>query len=358
MNRLLFVIAVAVLVAGCNKRGAPVTDDKSAAQVEPPKPPSKKQEPPRLTPRHRFKTGIPEIARVAITDDGTRVAVSSDGLGNKEQIEIWDLNPEPKKVREIPGILRAFSPDGKLLARPGKMHGETEVVDATTGTAVGVIPDIATFYRFTGPDRVVMVRSTESLPGGKPGALRVSIYDARTGKRESGFEIPSTDFADILGPVNGRRELVVGWGSMSRVEVWDLGTGKMVRGVTLPNAQPKGSWANFETSPDGKRVTARRMGPVGVYDTATGAEVATVGHPTSSAFVPSRDLILGHTSWTGEGFQTYNGWRAHDLTKNAIVADLPGSYLFPAISSDGRVMVTMLNRAAAELLVWDLTHIP
>jgi hypothetical protein len=248
-----------------------------------------------------------------------------------------------------------------LLARTGKNFGETDVVDATTGTPLCVIPDYGHLLRFSGPDRVVVVRTTESIPPErKPGGLRVSIYNARTGKRESGFQIPNPDRAEILGPVNGRREIVVGWGSTSRVEVWDLTTGKMVRGVTLPDAQPKGSWTNFAASPDGKRVTAhRRMNlPTGVYDTATGAEVATIDRAHTCEFVTGRDLILTHSLWRGDGYQSYSGLRAYDLTSKTIVADLVGAYLLPAITPDGRVMVTKVDSNAPELLVWDLTRIP
>jgi hypothetical protein len=369
MNRRQFALAAAVLAAGCNKRGSTPTDDKPAATVEPhtdpPKVPSKPQEPPRLTPRHRFKTGIREIAGLEITDDGACVSVVGEGLGDRKQTEVWELTPAPRKVREFSSGLATLSPDGKYLTRSGERLGETDVVDVTTGAAVCVVPAAGQFQRFAGPGRLVVVRRGESVPGGRPGALLVDLYDAKTGRRESGFEIPGPGHGGVRGPdarglVNCSQELVVGWESTSRVEVWDLGSGMVVRGVTLPDARPNGSWSNFAASPDGKRVTAQRRTdrPVGVYDTVTGAEIATTGFPIESAFVPGRDLVLGRAVWVGEGSREFNGWRAYDLTRKAFVAELPGGYLVPAISADGRVMVTRVDRAAPDLLVWDLTRIP
>lgn len=359
MSRLLSVIAVAVIVAGCNKAHPTTPDDRRAASKQGTETVPgakqvtstyKKAEPPRLTPRHRFKTGIREIAHVTISDDGTRAAASSDGLGNRTQTEVWQLSPEPKLVRAFPFISRALSQDGKHLIRPGDLgSGETSVIEASSGSVICVIADWGFYQRFIGPDRLLLVRKSESIPGAKPGLLRVRIYETKTGKQESGFEIPSTSYARILGTVKRHEELVVQWEGSARIEYWNIGTGKVVRGLTLPKGD-----SNFEPSPDGKLVSTGGK----VYDTTTGAEVAKLENATTRAFVPNRELILGHASWFGNGLKQYTGWRAHDLTKKAIVADLPGGYLFPAISSDGRVMVTMVDRARPELLVWDLSLLP
>ncbi len=314
-----------------------------------------------LAPVHRFRIGIQTFPRLEITDDATLMAVGSDETGGREQIEIWELRPEPRKVRVIPGLMRAFSPDGKLLARSGKDREKTEVIDTTTGAVVSVVPENGRIVQWAWPDRLMVVRPIS-------GALHVSIYDVRSGNRESSFLIPSLGRVDILGPVNGRRELVVGWESTSRVEVWDLATGKTVHGITLPDATRKGIWSNFAVSSDGKRITAKRRSdqPVKIYDIATATEIGTAsmraigssGFPTTCEFVPGRDLILGHASWFTEDHRYFTGLRAYDLGKKAIVADLPKAFEVFVMSSDGRVMITLEEYPGTDLLIWDLTQIP
>ena len=149
--------------------------------------------------------------------------------------------------------------------------------------------------------------------------------------------------------MNGAREIVVGWHGTGRVEVWSLGTGKIVRGVTLANAaQTQTIGWGFNSNGDGKRVSASpSFHTIGVYNSETGVEVAKLA-ATTVEFVPGRNLVLAHDRI----------WQAFDLAKKRYVAGRPGGYLFPADSANGKVMITTTDRISAEILVWDLTQIP
>ncbi|HEX4608362.1 MAG TPA: hypothetical protein VH092_09160 [Urbifossiella sp.] len=69
-------------------------------------------------------------------------------------------------------------------------------------------------------------------------------------------------------------------------------------------------------------------------------------------------MVLGQDSEFGSGQAAFLGWRAYDLRKKAIVADIPGGALDVAASADGRILATPDFYTRSDLLVWDLTGIP
>jgi WD40 repeat protein len=319
----------------------------------------KKDEPPRLAPTHKFKTGIREISKVFISDDGVRVAAASDGLGNKSVTEVWDLRPVPKKVRDFPKLVRALSPDGKLVAISGT--DGLDVVEVETGKAVATVPGVGRTTTFISPSVLLTTVFRQSPAGEKVWQLTASRFDVTARRSLGEFLVPRFEFSAQTAVAAGGKELVIADEKPLRVEVWNVDTGTKVRGAAIAGAPATAGLHNFAVSADGKRMTVgwSSARPLGVYDTATGAEIgALAGYPITSAFLPGRDLVLGHMHWTTASFDSADGWRAHDPAKKAVVADLPGGYLAPAISADGKVMVTMTARAAPDLLVWDLTRVP
>lgn len=338
---------------------AVVVPPKSGEQQTNPAP-AKKDEPPRLTPKHSVVAKVGGIDRMFLSADGRRVAVGHEALEGLGNIEVWDISATPVKVRAVVGDLRAFAPDGKHLIRRGKAFA-TEVVNADTGATVAQLKGDEGSNRnlhFTDPDRIVSLRRSEHLPGGKGGRLIVTRYDARTGQAAGSFEIPGPTTADVGGLTAGGRELVVGWEKTERIEVWDVAGGKLVRGVALqlPAGATPG-WDRFQVSPDGKRVAALRYNSrFTVFDAATGAAIGTATEQsTELVFLPGRERVLS-SEYIQYPLSPGRGFRARALPGFGVVADLPGANV-NALSADGRVLATSAGSSSA-FTVWDVTAIP
>ncbi|HYH69520.1 MAG TPA: hypothetical protein VD866_32795, partial [Urbifossiella sp.] len=144
-------------------------------------------------------------------------------------------------------------------------------------------------------------------------------------------------------------------------EFRNLDSGLYGRSLTVRAATKAGeNWTRFSLSPDGKRVAVRDTAErVTVYDAATGAVLGSSGEPSAGVtFVPGREWVLS-SEYIRHPLSPGHGLRARTPPGFAVVADLPAAGLEPAVSDDGRVLVTGLNgMASPEFAVWDLTAIP
>jgi WD40 repeat protein len=346
---------------GCGKT-TPSTSDASGS---PPAGDSKKGQPPSdpnagkskdsvktLSPRAVIKTGFgrDEAAqnRLFLTPDGKLLAV---GFFDAKKTQIWDTGGEPKKLKEFPGALMAYSPDGKLFVRIAQATGY-EVVNAESGTVVATLPTGSSRFHFRSPDVLVAV-GVGSAGAGKNRPLVIKEYNAATGQEKSSLDVPYSEQVDYQVGFNGGQDVAVGSGKVGRIELWNATTKKRTREISLGKPDPN-STIYFTLSPDGKwAVTAG-----GIVDGKTGAVVAT---PPSGAifghFVPGRDVYLAKLIKTDTRTgQVNNGYHALDINKKAVVAFLPFDGVKTAFSADGKVMVTQNNNG--DLQVWDLTQLP
>ena len=158
----------------------------------------------------------------------------------------------------------------------------------------------------------------------------------------------------IRGLVNNRRDLVLAW--EDRLEVYNLETQKLDRKVVLAKIQFQPSPSDLKVSQDGKRILTEST----VWDGFSGDIIHNFKpnfFESYKNFLPRSNTILTRSTWI-VGSKSYDGIRIFNIEKNEVVADLIGANSYPAISGDGRVMVSTVDRVNPELLVWDLTQLP
>jgi serine/threonine protein kinase/WD40 repeat protein len=132
------------------------------------------------------------VARLAISPDGRKLAVATDGAAEKDQpgrgeIAIWDASlSSPKRVLEIDssGAGRrfrdiAFAPDGNAIAYADsqKERGRLRVVDASNGKSKFQIDTDEIDGLFYTPGGSMLVSQERHGPS----EVRLQIRDARTG---------------------------------------------------------------------------------------------------------------------------------------------------------------------------------
>jgi hypothetical protein len=332
----------------------------------PPKEPATKPgQPVTLEPRARFTPGTPKTYPVYLTADGSRaLARAWYPPGNRYKVEVWELNPVPRKAREFPGSVVSVAADGRRVICTDTRNG-TDVIDADTGkTLCTLTPGGALDYFFVAPD---LIAAAKRLPRtGVPENVypeRIETYDARTGKRTGGFDLPTHPGVAYARALPGGSNILVGWPVAPRVEVWDVRAGARVSAADLPNPLKVPEWRGFCTSPDGRRLTtvAGDRSRCVVSEVATGVEVATVPGVwlETVLFVPGRpELVLAMSQdWRAYGL-TGSGWVAYHLGRREVVAVFPGAEDFAQVSADGRVMATKAGYDTPDVFIYDLTRLP
>jgi RNA polymerase sigma factor (sigma-70 family) len=212
------------------------------------------------------------VRSVALSPDRKTVAaVGIAGEGNQQtcEIKLWEaatgreirrLTVDPRRIRYEPARL-VFAADGKTLYL-GTMSGRILRWDLSNGTALpdwpvhrGMVMDL--FLR-PGKNELVSV-------GWGDGAIR--RWDAATGKA-----LTITDaYVGLLAVARTPDGKEVALGDMAgRLDVWDLGTGRVTRTLHLPAARER----DLTFSPDGRwLLDATEDGQIKVREAVTGKVV-------------------------------------------------------------------------------------
>jgi serine/threonine protein kinase/WD40 repeat protein/tetratricopeptide (TPR) repeat protein len=247
----------------------------------------------------------PLFGRVALSFKGKHFAFLSldqNRYGPAEsgpKLSVWDT-VTGEKVSELflgVGLLWgvAFSPDGNrvavVLSQP---VGGTKCVvwNVTTGTRE---LELATPH-----DKSV----TWGLNGhhiATGGDLRITIWDASTGKKVSSFTPRSSDpFGRLVFSPDGRR--LAGLTFQQGITVWDAATGQELLKLS---GRPKGI-LDMAFSPDGKRLacSAELRSEIRLFNTANGQELSplpghSAGGDTSLTFSPDNQHLASANTQDG-----------------------------------------------------------
>jgi WD40 repeat protein/serine/threonine protein kinase len=176
------------------------------------------------------------VNSVAFTADGMRIVTGEVGGA----ITVWDTPPQASTpvLRGHTGVIIAasFSPDGKRLAT-GSRDRTVKVWDTLTGTALLDLKghEASVLHVAFSPDGTRIA----SVDG-----RTAKVWDARTG--EALVELKGTpQMATVAFSRDGTS--IVTRGSDGKPNVWDVGTGKELPGVAIPETLP-----NERISPDGR----------------------------------------------------------------------------------------------------------
>jgi WD40 repeat protein len=173
-----------------------------------------------------------EIGSVSLGADPVSMDFSPDGhflaCGSEDStVKVWDIAPEKKIPQDVQSMMRnlVYSKDGRLIIGCGT-DGKVIVADGRTG--ITIAPLMA-----------------------HKGTISCVDIDAQ-----------------------GRR---LASGSQDLIALWDLGTGRMIVGVRMKNAQ----YLKLKLSPDGSRLVFNDpvRGALSLIDTATGKNIEEIRSP-------------------------------------------------------------------------------
>jgi WD40 repeat protein len=202
------------------------------------------------------------------------MAFSSDGkslvaIGSAKIIWVTESG-NAEMDRESPSCA-TVSPDGKSVAL-GSSTGTVQIWDWTADKdgkkmrPVGQLAELRSLA-FSGDGK--------TLAAGGRGAIR--LWEVAAGQLR-GFRAGHLEgvVSGVYTP-DGRTVLTAGWDEMLRV--WDATTGKELREMVIPQAEPKrmgegiAELRRLAVSPDGKLVAVRGFGGVTIWDLTTGKEL-------------------------------------------------------------------------------------
>jgi WD40 repeat protein len=266
------------------------------------------------------------VCCTSLSADGTILAA-----GLKGQVRLIDV-VSGKEVRHFPiddDIVApaAFSPDGKTLVVVGHANS---LWDVATGRELPDRPPPGVLIAFS-PDGKVLATASYSHP--------VRLWDAGTGKelRVLGSEGDGGHFF-AFSP-DGK---AVAAGRDGGTVLWDVATGKVIRQF----GDKRGFQYAGAFSPDGKTLALSDDQAVRLFDVATGKERMPLAAHASDldvvAFSPD-----GRTALTGsDGLRTWDA-----ATGKALMAIGSRATVGAAVSMpDGKAIVTGYHRAQAILI--------
>jgi WD40 repeat protein len=303
------------------------------------------------------------VVVVAVSPDGTRLAVATDAPG---PILLFDPSTGEEKGR-LSGPQRnvftlAFSPSGKFLAAGSYASGEKDTTDVPL-----IVWDLATgkeFFRSKGDNQPVT--SVAFSPDGKTlagGTARGTsfLWELATGKERRRFAATYTrpgrpgDAVTVAFAPDGKTLATASYDRTIRF--WDPATGAEV----LPLAGHRGGIDSMVFAPDGRTLVSAGgwEGVVHIWDTATGEEIRRVNQENDCvpalAYSPDgKYLAVG--DWTGSVSlrEAATDKRVREWQTNGGLA-LFGARLWIdslCFSPDGRLLAC--GRADGTSSIWNL----
>ncbi len=199
---------------------------------------------------------------VAFSPDGTKLA----SCEMYKLVKLWDV-ASGKELASIEGHEGsvtgcAFSPTGKNIVTVSKDH----MVKIWDAAKLAAPPAVLAGHRYE-------IQGVAYFPGGKliasvdDGGF-VIVWDAVTKKQRLATGVEGAEQRSVAVSPDGK---TIASGGNDSIRLWDAATGKETRSIPSPQVN------TLAFSPDGKSLVAGTQdGPVKVYDTATGAERASL----------------------------------------------------------------------------------
>jgi WD40 repeat protein/tetratricopeptide (TPR) repeat protein/predicted Ser/Thr protein kinase len=274
-----------------------------------------------------------ELARLAVSGDGRRVAVLVKEVGDEPVVQLWDAatgtrvagwgkeaadkDEYVRRDKPLPATDARFSPDGRVLAVLG--HDRVDLYDAATGAAVRAfeLPRISNTNRPGGDqlsylDRAGLVFAPDGrrVLANAPRSQRVRLLDLDTGAAHPLDDGEYGKDAEQLAFTADGRFALVAWSS-DRFRVWDAATGKPAGPAIDFGARGELYTAPPAVSADGRWVAMTAEGTGRVWEVATGRPVTPAlrlgGSPDFVEFAPGDRQYLPQRYRRGKGLRV---WRA------------------------------------------------
>jgi RNA polymerase sigma factor (sigma-70 family) len=298
-------------------------------------------------PLHRLPPASGPVAGGAFTPDGKTLLLLPDASGN---IVFWDV-ATGKRLRTLfppgaqPGARFGYglslSPDGSRLAvRDGA--GNPLLLDAVSGRvvhALGATPSGFCNPAFTPDGKLV------AFPGDAP---RIRLWDVATGKVVRGIDGPRNPYFQALSFSPDGKTLV--WEDDDSVVLDDVSTGKEIGRL---DARGRVFWS-VRFTPDGKALVSGGFdGKVRVWDVVTRKQRATLN---SRSWPGATGIALSHDGKrVAEGFQGNSAIRLWDVaTGQELFTDYEGHadpVCYLTFTADGRALLT--GDLEGQLRQWD-----
>ncbi|HEY7424599.1 MAG TPA: sigma factor-like helix-turn-helix DNA-binding protein, partial [Gemmataceae bacterium] len=302
----------------------------------------------------RRLTGQKELVySLAFSPDGKLLA-GGDELGT---VSLWDTSTwqvrhrlseqiRPRRTNRVYAL--AFSSDGETLAAGGTHH-TLHLWEVSTGRKLHEVPgiDLVTYIgnHHGGIPCVAFSPDGRRLAFGQDN--RLALLDTRSGEEVLHFEGHRGAVKQVFFGSDGQRLITISDDTNRRVLEWNSASGRLVRPVP-----GKVLWAHAAAlSPDRKIMASTWDRPafhLGLWDTATGAEIRRIdpplllsSSPSAMSFSPDGKLLavvesVGKAVWLLNAVTGKQVWSMEEARDWA--------FIHVSFSADGRLLAVVGNQ--------------